>query len=61
MLSERAHFYPWYGKCLLLNKFVATNSVFGFLDVIQVEQQDRSRFALFAWTTSLTWMQRNKL
>ena len=50
-----------YGSSLLPNKFVATNSVSSFLDVIQLAQQDRSHFALFAWTTSLIWMRRNKL
>ena len=40
---------------------VDTNDVSNFLDIIQRAQQDRSRFALFAWMTSLIWMRRNKL
>ena len=39
----------------------ATNSVSSFLEVIKFAQQDWSRFPLFAWTSSLIWMRRNKL
>ena len=39
----------------------ATNSVSSFLEVIKLAQQDWSRFPLFAWTSSLIWMRRNKL
>nr|POE74122.1 hypothetical protein CFP56_58850 [Quercus suber] len=38
-----------------------TNGISDFLDIIQCVQQDKSRFALFAWTTSLIWMRRNKI
>lgn len=48
-------------QVLFADLAATTNSCSSFLDVIQLALHDKSCFALFAWTTSLIWLQRNKL
>ena len=55
------HFSQRFGRRLLLTWWLELTLSQIFLDVIQLAQQDRLRFALFAWTISLIWMCRNKL
>ena len=43
-----------------VNPMNATGSVSGFIDVIQLAQQDRNHVDLFAMMVSLIWMRRNK-
>ena len=48
-------------QVLFTDLVAASNSCSSFLNVIQLAQQNKSCFDLFAWTTSLIWLRRNKL